>query len=182
MLQAWIKGMVLVKPWPFHQFSNPRSDKLVYFWSWVVIYYVLLCGSRYIKLCMYVNRHVYLGWHTISRYVSLSTYHICQLIEILYVDQPLCLTDNANLSAGILLWCGHMYKIHLSHLMRKGSLALCSLRSFKCICAATQKCQRCSSLLDASYSFLYSVNEQRRLWEDCVDAQARLSPCCSHIW
>ena len=38
---------------------------------------------------------------------------------------------------------------------------------------------RSPALCQASFSSLYCVSEQRRLWRDCMDAQARLSLHCS---
>ena len=61
--------------------------------------------------------------------------------------------------------------------MRKGTLALCGLKSFKCACPATQKGQGGGSSKTSSNS-LYRVTKQRMLWRDCADAQARLSLCC----
>ena len=62
------------------------------------------------------------------------------------------------------------------------SLALCGLRSFKHVCAAIQWGQISSFLSEASSSSLYYVSEQRRLWRNCADAQARLSLRCSHMY
>ena len=50
----------------------------------------------------------------------------------------------------------------------------------ECACAAIQWGQIPSSLYKASSS-LYRVSEQRRLWRDCADAQARLSILCSPL-
>ena len=63
--------------------------------------------------------------------------------------------------------------------MRKETLALCGLRTFKCMCAATQKGQRCGSLLEVSPSSLYCVRKQQRLWWDCSCVHACLSLCWS---
>ena len=64
----------------------------------------------------------------------------------------------------------------MSHLMRKRTLVSCSSRSFKHACATSEKVQKCYFLPDCSSTSLYCGSEQRRLWRDCADAQARLSP------
>ena len=56
-----------------------------------------------------------------------------------------------------------------SHLIRKGTLALCSLKSFKSVCPATQKGQECGSLSEASTNCLYYVSKQWRFWRNCAD-------------
>ena len=72
-------------------------------------------------------------------------------------------------------------KVRLGHLMRKGTLALCGLCSFKRACAAIQWGQISSSLSEAFSTSLYCVSKQRRLWQDCANAQPRLSLCSSHL-
>ena len=61
--------------------------------------------------------------------------------------------------------------------MRKETLVLCGLKSWKWACPATQKGQGCGSLSEASFNSLCCVSKQWRLWRDCADAQARLSFC-----
>ena len=54
---------------------------------------------------------------------------------------------------------------------RKGTNEFCDGRSFNW--AATQKCQTCGSLSEASSS----VCQQQRVWRDCTDAKPHLSLC-----
>ena len=48
--------------------------------------------------------------------------------------------------------------------MIKGTLAFCGLKSFKCTCTATQKCQGHGSLSEGSSNSFYCVSKQGRLW------------------
>ena len=47
--------------------------------------------------------------------------------------------------------------IYMSHLMRKETLEVCCLKSFKCACPATQKARGCGSLSEAYSNSLYCV-------------------------
>ena len=57
----------------------------------------------------------------------------------------------------------------MGHLMSKGTLALCSLKSFKCACPATQKGQEYGSLSEALTPF--------SLCEQTAKALAKLRRC-----
>ena len=64
----------------------------------------------------------------------------------------------------------------------KRTIAPWDLRLFKCAWAATRYGKRYGSLLEASSSSVCYMSEQRKLWRDCKDVQARLSLCWSPMW
>ena len=67
--------------------------------------------------------------------------------------------------------------IHLHALAKdnKRDFSLCCLKTFKRTFTATQLGQKCDSSSEASSSSIYYVSKQQRFWQDCADAQARLS-------
>ena len=55
--------------------------------------------------------------------------------------------------------------VYLSHIVWKGTLTLCGLKSFKCACPATQKGQGCHSLSEASSKSLL-CEQTAKLWRE----------------
>ena len=54
------------------------------------------------------------------------------------------------------------------------------MTNFNCACPAIQRGQGSGFLSEGSSWLTACISEQRRLWQDCVDAQARLNLRCSH--
>ena len=54
------------------------------------------------------------------------------------------------------------------------------MTNFNCACPAIQRGQGSGFLSEGSSWFTACMSEQRRLWRDCADAQARLNLRCSH--
>ena len=54
------------------------------------------------------------------------------------------------------------------------------MTNFNCACPAIQRGQGSGFLSEGSSWFTTCMNEQRRFWRDCADAQARLNLRCSH--
>ena len=83
-------------------------------------------------------------------------------------------------------------ELYLSHIMRKPVLYHMSpvkricvfehsvMTNFNCACPAIQRGQGSGFLSEGSSWLNACMSEQRRLWRDCADAQARLNLRCSH--
>ena len=54
------------------------------------------------------------------------------------------------------------------------------IANFNCACPAIQRGQGSGFLSEGSSWLTACMSEQRRLWRDCADAQARLNLRCSH--
>ena len=54
------------------------------------------------------------------------------------------------------------------------------MTNFNCACSAIQRGQGSSFLSEGSSWLTACMSEQRRFWQDCADAQARLNLRCSH--
>ena len=54
------------------------------------------------------------------------------------------------------------------------------MTNFNCACPAIQRGQGSGFLFEGSSWLTACMSEQRRFWQDCADAQARLNLRCSH--
>ena len=54
------------------------------------------------------------------------------------------------------------------------------MTNFNCACPAIQRRQGSGCLSEGSSWLTACMSEQRRFWQDCADAQARLNLRCSH--